>query len=471
MSDHDTASDLTSEDLHRFLTDQERELDLFDVKIDGVYIWERIRRTVFFDIRRQVLNLDSPHPPPEINLRNVLHSLDQFLRSSFRRNPFLSESNDILVYGHGRRKRLEGDQYWDIYTDHLFLNSDYSYSQVEKPYKLSHKKPARTPDLKYLDWIYYPEMFFENITSKLLYNVNNERFRVMESRIKNELRVDISLEAAAERELSRRKGSYRLYNTLLNRIDPSVVVLVVSPTKNTLIELCKSKEIPVIELQHGVMNKYHYGYSYPPGVEVTTFPDHLFTYGTYWTKDFHLPTPEENIHPVGYAHLDYYRDKFGSSSNESGNIIFISQGHISSELAELAIDVQKETAFSVIYKLHPTEPIKRSEFDKLADAGGVIVEGEQVIYELFAQCEAQVGVSSTAIYEGLAFDLDTYIFDTATSDTLKDLVNSGHAELIESASDIRKQSSQSINLDREIFFRPNAKENFSRELDSILKDQ
>mgnify|MGYP006274607111 CR=1 FL=1 len=54
------------------------------------------------------------------------------------------------------------------------------------------------------------------------------------------------------------------------------------------------------------------------------------------------------------------------------------------------------------------------------------------MYEQFAQSSAQVGVGSTAIYEGPAFGLKTFVYDCPGPEVLQALVEDGAAQLISS---------------------------------------
>ena len=58
------------------------------------------------------------------------------------------------------------------------------------------------------------------------------------------------------------------------------------------------------------------------------------------------------------------------------------------------------------------------------------------LYEIFARSRWQVGVYSTALYEGLYFGVASFILNTSGSEKMERLINLGHARLISSAKDI-----------------------------------
>jgi len=86
----------------------------------------------------------------------------------------------------------------------------------------------------------------------------------------------------------------------------------------------------------------------------------------------------------------------------------------------------------VTYKLHPGEYDRwKKEYPWLLESGvEVIDESGPGLYEVLSTCEWQVGVNSTAIYEGIAFGAKTLLFTGTKADPLDDLVRLDAAELV-----------------------------------------
>jgi hypothetical protein len=177
----------------------------------------------------------------------------------------------------------------------------------------------------------------------------------------------------------------------------------------------KTLKIPVIELQHGTIHKYHFAYSFPGSRRTKrTFPDYLFTFGDFWKKCVEFPIKKDCIFSVGYPFLEKEAAKYFEVIKKN-QILFISQGSSGKELSKFAVDVTNysDLNYNVVYKLHPGEyhrwkreyPWLYKERDKIK-----IVEESIPLYRLMAESKTQVGVSSTAIYEGLYFGLNTYIY-------------------------------------------------------------
>jgi hypothetical protein len=109
----------------------------------------------------------------------------------------------------------------------------------------------------------------------------------------------------------------------------------------------------------------------------------------------------------------------------------------------------------VIYKLHPGEVNRwREAYPWLLDSEVTVIDGQTPsLYELFAQSRAQVGVGSTAVYEGLCFDLETYVYDVDGASKLIPLVQTGAARRIDSVDALAAQYRRGTDtFDREHYF-------------------
>jgi hypothetical protein len=262
-----------------------------------------------------------------------------------------------------------------------------------------------------------------------------------------------------------------LYKRLLDRVRPEVAVIVVSYGKETFIEACQSNGIPVVELQHGVIHPDHLGYSYSGSRTKEMFPDYLLTWGEFWEDRVEFPIPDERVIPVGYPYLEQRRNQYTDVASKD-QILFISQGTIGEQLSKFAIKVDQhpDIDYNVVYKLHPGEYDRwREEYPWLVNADFEAINGsEPPLYQLFAESSVQVGVGSTAVYEGLAFDLETYIYDYPGSEVLQPLVAENSAEIVSSVEELAgKLGTGAGRFDRDRYFTPDATERVCAVLDDL----
>ncbi|ERJ05403.1 hypothetical protein HLRTI_002635 [Halorhabdus tiamatea SARL4B] len=453
----------------------ESEHATFEIEIENVPIWERIRYSVFRDIEQQ-FGTGQAHTSIDLDTKDNLQGAKLWLRNLVSKNPYLAPSSDVLVVGHPRRKKETDGCWWDIYCDPLHEYCSLDSVHFEKPYLLDHRSPAKTESLRYLELVEYNGTILRKLG---LCNVDLDTdelscLRGLEDDIQRQFDVGADIKSRVQRLLQNRKCRLPLYKRLLDRVNPEIAVVVVSYGKETFIEACKQKGIPVVELQHGVIYPEHFGYTFSGERTKTTFPDYLLTWGEFWKDDVEFPIPDERVIPVGYPYLEESIKKYDNVETKQ-QLLFISQGTIGEQLSKFAINVQQysEIDYDIVYKLHPGEYDRwQGEYPWLVDAElEVIDSSEPPLYNLFAESSAQVGVGSTAVYEGLAFELETFVYDCPGSEVLQPLVVEGSAQLISSSEDLAASlGSIKSMFNREYYFEPNSTENTCRTLSELTEN-
>jgi CDP-glycerol glycerophosphotransferase (TagB/SpsB family) len=107
----------------------------------------------------------------------------------------------------------------------------------------------------------------------------------------------------------------------------------------------------------------------------------------------------------------------------------------------VAVEISEKLSseqYHIIFKLHPGEySIWETRYPWLKnDKIEVIASRERNLYEYLAISDVQVGVYSTAIYEGLGFGLQTFIYDAPHANTMQYLLDEGYAELVKSSDEL-----------------------------------
>jgi hypothetical protein len=455
----------------------EQEFNVFKIRVNGVLIWERIR----FDLYRKLsekVGAGKAVYHTERSIRNKVRGLFTYLLNTLKKNPFFIGKKEIVVFGHPRRKQDENGVWWDIYCDPIYKNIDLDYVHFETPYSMEHKKPASTRNMKYLDIVNIlvnlplPKQF-----PKLkIINKNRRKIAAIEKSISEKYGVSINIWALIRESLQERLMTRWIYKFVLKKIQPKIVFVVVSYTKETLIEVCKDLGIPVVELQHGTINNDHVGYNYPGGITKKTFPDFFFSFGAYWLKQVNLPIDDKKqiIH-IGYPYMDIIKEKYSSLKKEN-IILFLSQGTIGEDLSKFAVEVNNSfKEYKVVYKLHPGEYNQwKKIYPWLVDTNIEVIDSDNPpLYELFSKSKIQIGVSSTALYEGLSFGLQTFIYRKNGWQRLTDLTEQNLAieindvlDLVNSLGSINhKNSKKDINS----IFKTNSLNNFKEGLDWVLE--
>jgi hypothetical protein len=456
----------------------EEEKNLLNKKICGVYFWERIRFLVHKEIAGS-LGLLEGGTDDDDSFSEYLSGARLLLRNIFRKNPYLSPETLLLFYGKGRRKRLDGNKWWDIYIDPILKELGESHVCLERPYKISHARPAKTKELRYTDVIQYTSTLLQKlgISSITLSERESELLDRIESSIEARFGVPIDLYSMVNEDLSQRRARLPLYKRLLGRINPEVAFLTAAYNgRETFVEACQSEGIPVVELQHGVITKYHMGYSFPNEYK-HVFPNYFFSFGEFWSDTVDLPLPDDRVFNVGFTYSEKWFAEYRDIES-ADRIIFVSQPRIGERLSSFALAVSRSDAIDgeVVYKLHPKEYEGWEEqYPHLSNAAVSVISDEPPLYELLGGATTQVGVNSTAIYEGLQFGLDTYLLDAPGISYMEYLIESGYATVVSSPEEfiykIESNATSGVDFDRTYFFESEPIEKFEDALETITNSQ
>jgi hypothetical protein len=450
------------------------ELDhsLFDIRIDGVPVWERLRFRVFEQIQQQN-GKGAAHTDDSPAWQQYAKGAKLFCSNLVRNNPYLADESDVLYLGMRRRKQREDGYWWDIYCDPIHEACDYDYVHFEEPYFLTHRRPARTANLRYLDLITVAGELQQlvGLNEPTIPAAERQQLEAAQEAITEQFDADVDLVSMAHTELYDRRTTLPLYRRLIDRVDPELVVVIVSYGRETFIEACKQQGVPVAELQHGVIYDHHFGYSFSGTRTKETFPDYLLTFGEFWTDAAAYPIPEERVIPVGYPYLEQSVDKYDDVEPRD-QLLFISQGTIGERLSKFAMEVEQypEIDYNIVYKLHPGEYNRwKTEYPWLTNTDITVIDSsEPPLYELFAESSVQVGVGSTAVYEGLSFGLETYVFDCEGATMLQPLVDEGSAKLISTTDELANSlGHREFKFDTEYYFESRATQTMCKVLSQL----
>jgi len=455
----------------------EDELDLFDQQIGGVYFWERVR----FGVHRKILEetgiSGQAHTKLEPTCLNRATTVLLAARNMLFRNPYFSSSRDVVFLGHPRRKLQEDGKWWDIYCDPIIEGLSLSYAYFEDSYLNTHLAPAKTAGIRYLDLINVLAGIKRRlrVTRIRLSRTERDLLQHVREEIAIRFNIDVNLDQIVSRNLLNRKSRLPLYKMLLRKLDPQLAIVLVSYGKEIFIEACRELHIPVVELQHGVIGYYHLAYSYPGSTRTKRFfPDYFFAFGDYWKDCVEFPIKKERIYSVGYPYFESEVKKY-SDIQKKDQILFISSGDIGKKMSKFAVKLSKSHSLEqkIVYKLHPGEYHRwRKEYPWLVNTDIKVIDHDSVpLYQLFAESRFQIGVNSTAIYEGLSFGLRTFLLNLPGVEYMEDLAKKHYVSIIKSVDELQeclKRPDLAPHISANKFFRINALENFHEALRKIM---
>lgn len=473
--------------LEHFL-EVEKKYNLYQDTIDGIYYWIYARYDMWAGILDDQLGLGKAHMG-KTRWNNRIPVYFKLIQNSIFKKNISKKFTDICFAFDSSNRRMINKQYACIYTEGL--EKEFTNNVVlEYPYLLEHSASKGSDNLVYLDYLLlkqeisyrlYPILLKKqyNRLRKIVRKKTAVPFEELEKLSQQKLDID-KLEKEIVKQIIYYKAGIKSIKKLIAKINPKVVVEIAAYSSYCMMlnEICKKNHITVVELQHGVMND-HLAYSYASNEMINQLPDKIFLFSEFWKKKIQMPMKAECLIATGFPYFERrmkQAKKLSQYNDGKRNILFLSQGTIGIKLKNLAIElVQKlnKNDFRILYKLHAGE-IERYKVDyqEMESYGiEVIHTKNDVLYDLFASSEIQVGVYTTAIYEGLGFGLNTFIYKIEQSEYMDDLCGSGYARYFENCEQIyrlileKKEEKRSY----EEFWEKSSLQSMKREIKHMLE--
>jgi hypothetical protein len=169
-------------------------------------------------------------------------------------------------------------------------------------------------------------------------------------------------------------------------------------------------------------------------------------------------------------------NKGSVSSDERKKILFISQPTIGEELSILATKLNQildQSKYRIVYKLHPSEFSSwKEKYPWLIEEDiDVADRASGDVHHNLSSAFVQVGVSSTALFEGLGYGLNTAIFRAPFHEYMEELYQKGLACLVEDANQLLayiNSCGKQIIYNSDYFWKSNSMNNFNEAIDSII---
>lgn len=406
----------------------ESKKKLIDLNISGVKIWQLSRYQVFNLLLKELGIFGQAHTEKH-SLSDKLKVIPSIFVNSIFKNPFLSKEIDILIFDHPRKINVE-DKYVDIYTENLIKEmnlKNINYEVIEMDYLRKHWSDRRDNKRSYYDF-YYIKSLNGRLKNKItLTPLEEQIIEEIEKDIQLQFNVSLPLIQLFKKLIKDFKLQYRFYTDLLKYKNPQEIYVVVSYGYQSLIAAAKNQNIKVIEIQHGVITPYHLGYSFPNSRKIDYYPDEIYLFGDFWKKSTYFPLPENKLIPYGFPFLTKQLNRYKKNIKKK-QIIFLSQGTIGKRLSEFAEKLASKTNYNIIYKLHPGEFDRwKAVYPALNRAKKYnnfqIVDHSNIeLYELLSSSEIQIGVYSTAIFEGITLGCKTVLVNLPGIEYMENLI-------------------------------------------------
>lgn len=434
----------------------EEKYDLLDKKIDGFQYWIYCRFEVWY-LYVFLLKTGRLSETPAVGtmcdkLPTLLGDVVSLTKCALHKGSVLEKRYDVCFMDHERRQRI-GNCYECIYTDFMTDFFPNSFT-MERTYRHRHLQPAKTQNLMYIDAIEVKSNLYSLLNRRCKTSSYRKWKRVLTKELREPMKelgdfygVDVDVEKICEIILKYYyiyKIKLPYFSKILRKYQPRMIVQVVGYNMDCMImnELTHDSDVPTVELQHGTIGKEHlmYGFNNENGKkEIRQFAKNLFCFSDFFLKGTKLP--QTKVWSIGYPFLERMKETYPPKQNKDSGItiLFLSQLRYGKELAEIAgkcRSILKDVR--IIYKLHPKEfAVWRELYPGLRLDGIEVVDNmDKNVYQCFAEADVQVGGNTTAIYEGLAYELPTFILDYEELGEARELYIEGVAQIFKDAEEL-----------------------------------
>ena len=475
-------NNLGYEEAFRNFRNLEHRFDLFAQKIQGVHVWDHLR----FKIWNEILNetgLMENAPRRHYAFVGFISRITEFINliwNSIFMNPFTFGEREFLFIGAGlsRKKKLRNGRLEDMWCDPLVdhIGRDRSVL-LEEPFLGRHGLFNHTEHIVTTSWIklsYGCAYLFKRFSSQGLTLEESSFLEEVDSFISKTFKISsLSLKKRVLDLLYKHRAVHPKIIKLFKSVRPKAIFMVCSYAgREIYIEAAQALSIPVIELQHGSITPYHVGYSYDRGSFKCLSPDYFLSFGRFWEETVKLPVKNQNVMTMGFPYLD--REFAMTKKTKKKQIVFISQWTIGKKLSEFAVKLNQNLppGWNLIFKLHPREAKDwKKHYSELAVSNINVLSGDSCsLYELLGESAIQIGVYSTALYEGLALGCRTYLVELSGYRYMEPLVEKGLCELVKDPSEISFQvGSGDTSVNKDYFFADNWQLNLNKALKQWLK--
>ena len=453
---------MTEQEVFDSFLEFEDNNNLFQENIKGFNYWIYIRYVIYGKILEQTNNFDPISLPINSSkIKTAFNVLRNLLSEISHKN---CKSADILIFESSRMFSKNG-KYADVYTSFLSDCTSYKTLRISG---IHVSKVCKSPYNKRELWNI--PMLIANFKAKRLMVYDEkvlEKINKLQNSIENIWNVKFSenfLRDLINKVYILRETLVPYYIKRLNKIKPKVIIELCyySPKSLILNEVASLLNIPTIELQHGTMGRGHLAYNFRNKFNSPLFPKYMYLFSDFWKETSLLPLPLENVKVTGFPYFESQLESLTTNKvlpNGKKVILFISQTTIGKELSKFAVKLSKlidKEKYEIIYKLHPVEcaswETRLSDLYSERESITVVADNKEPLYSLFNRSYAQVGVYSTAVYEGIGFNLKTYIIPLLGYARMEPLVDMNYASLVmtpkELIDNLQCLQEQSINTEK-----------------------
>ena len=417
----------------------EQEYDLFEKKIDEIYYWPLIRFDLQLDVCK-ALNL-FPGERTEENSEPTGKGgrFAQRIAGIIDLPSLITAKSRYCIILHERRKRLD-DTCLDPYTSWLDDKSLGVHPTVIDPSKS--ERVTNYPSHRYhrMNTLLSLSSKLNTVFRTSRTNFYSDFFELIEAKIRHKTGANTKLEPLVESAIRHFRTVRSAYRTLFRVLKTKELFIVVAYCQHGIVAAAHDVGALVHEVQHGTISRFHVGYSFPGCPQVPYYPDTLLTIGEFWSQQLELPANTRCL--VAGSNAVTSSLVQSRAIERKRQIVLISQWSLGALMVPYAVELAKALpSFQIVFRLHPND-------DQTIFKGWMPPGFEdnhpnfrwstksESLWDLFLASEIQIGVYSTALYEGMVCGCRTVVLRLPGWEQMAGAIERGDAQIATSLEDL-----------------------------------
>jgi hypothetical protein len=236
---------------------------------------------------------------------------------------------------------------------------------------------------------------------------------------------------------------YQIWIRLLRRYRPRAVFVLCGYSQHIPCQLAARRlDIPLIELQHGIIHSGHAGYAFGDEMRIPHAPDHIVVFGERFGKLLDDSAYWQGKWSIG-GHPWLRRIRALHATTDLGKplIAIFSQNTaaVQHRLRAFALELRRiiPQSVEIVLKPHPGEVDAERVYGELMTNGVTLADRMSDSYALLARTTVSICEFSTLALEALAFPCHSLVLhSSALAGDLHDLAQAGVLNLVHSPHDV-----------------------------------
>lgn len=389
----------------------EKEYTVMDIKYNGQSLWPFLR----------IYMLDAIALNKQIKLNKKVFVA--VIKALFTYNIFaLFKKYKLWIFTCVERRKTLGEKriqrvcgvFSELYNNQsLFIEKPAQSSPIAKRKEINEKN------------IISESLFF--VITNIIYRLNTyPKKKITGSETIDKILKDNNINFNYQQKIRQFVSQYKSMRFVLHITHLPKAVFIECPYSSLGYVLAlKEKNIPVIELQHGVLNEHHDAYNnlyYDPNL----YPDGICVYGQ---REYDYLTKQQlnyckNVYMSGYYFLDkannyFTEDIFAKFRTKYKSVVLLAGQPPETNLLSFCKQIaEKYTEILFVY-------IPRNEYTESALPGNIVIKNGVNIYQYLKWCDIHMTISSTTALESQFFSKPSifYNFNNMAKTYYSDILN------------------------------------------------